>query len=151
MTEIFTLHERLQQDTYTVGNFRLCQLLLMNDSTYPWFILVPRRPGIREIFEMSEADQRQFLKESSHLAEVLSKVFEADKINIAALGNMVPQLHIHHVARYQSDPAWPNPVWGFCDAQSYKERTRQELCAVLIEYLQEFEADDTCLAPPRVC
>jgi diadenosine tetraphosphate (Ap4A) HIT family hydrolase len=151
MTETFTLHERLQQDTLTVGNFRLCQLQLMNDSNYPWFILVPRQPGIREIFELSTKDQQQLLKESSHLAEILAKVFEADKINIAALGNMVPQLHIHHIARYQTDTAWPNPVWGFTTPQPYKTRASQELCALVIEHLQEFTPDDACLAPPRVC
>ena len=151
MNDSFTLHPRLKEDTSLVGDFPLCQLLLMNDAHYPWFILVPRRASIREIFELSQHDQRQLLAESSHLAEVLAKVCDADKINIAALGNMVPQLHIHHIARYQSDPAWPNPVWGFCEAQPYTEKARQELCALVIEHLQDFKPDDSCIAPPRVC
>lgn len=151
MNELFELHPRLRQDTQTVGDYPLCRLLLMNDANYPWFILVPRRTGIKEIFELSEQDQRQFLKESSRLAEVMQKVFAADKINIAALGNMVPQLHVHHVVRFHNDPAWPNPVWGFCAAKPYTLRAQQETCAALIEHLQDFTADDSCIAPPRVC
>jgi len=148
---MFELHPRLAQDTYTVGDYPLCRLLLMNDANYPWFILVPRRAEIREIFELDARDQIQFLKESSGLSMVLHKVFHADKINIAALGNMVPQLHIHHVVRYQNDKAWPHPVWGFCEATPYKERQRQELCAALTEHLQDFVPNEDCSAPPRVC
>ena len=151
MTETFTLHQRLKQDTHLIGDFRLCRLLLMNDANYPWFILVPRRPDCREIFQLSGEDQRQYLKESSHLAEVLARVFEADKINIAALGNLVPQLHIHHIVRFTSDPAWPNPVWGYCDAQPYTENRRREVCALIIDHLQEFTADDAWLVPPNLC
>lgn len=151
MKDLFELHPRLQQDTETVGDYPLCRLLLMNDANYPWFILVPRRSGVKEIFELSEQDQRQFLKESCQLAEVLQKVFTADKINVAALGNMVAQLHIHHIARFQTDIAWPNPVWGFCDAKPYTQRALQETCAVVTEHLDDFIIDDSCIAPPRVC
>ena len=148
---MFELHARLAQDTHIIGDFLLSRLLLMNDANYPWFILVPRRTEIKEIFELGEQDQRQLLKESSHLSHVIHRVFQADKINVAALGNMVPQLHVHHIVRYQNDPAWPHPVWGYCQAQPYKERTRQEICAALIEHLQDFTPDDNCTAPPRVC
>lgn len=91
----------------------------MNDMHYPWLILVPQVADIREIFELSSKDQQQFLRESSWVSERLSKHFNADKINIGALGNMVPQLHIHHIARYQNDAAWPGPVWGKHPAQPY--------------------------------
>ena len=102
---MFELHPRLAQDTLLIGDFPLSRLLLMNDANYPWFILVPRRAGIREIFQLDDADQIQLLKESSQLARVLFRIYEVDKLNVAALGNMVPQLHIHHIVRYSTDPA----------------------------------------------
>jgi len=125
---MYELHPRLNEDCITIGRFELCQLLLMNDSNYPWFILVPRREGVREIFELSEADQRQLLWESSSLSRCIAEHFSADKINVAALGNMVPQLHIHHIVRYRSDPAWPAPVWGHAPAEPY---SRQGLDAMI--------------------
>lgn len=106
------LHPQLEKDCFVVGHFPLSVLLLMNDANYPWFILVPQREGITEIHQLSEEDQQQLMKESSQLAACIETAFKADKINIAALGNMVPQLHIHHIVRYKSDPAWPAPVWG---------------------------------------
>ena len=106
------IHPQLQKDCLLIGRFSLCQLLLMQDANYPWFILVPEREGVREIFELNEADQVQLLRESSRLAAVLAEQFHADKLNIASLGNIVPQLHVHHVVRYRDDPAWPAPVWG---------------------------------------
>lgn len=93
--------------------------MLMNDSTFPWFILVPERTGIGEIYQLDEDDQSQFIRESCHLAEQLYAAFSADKINIAALGNLVSQLHVHHVVRYRGDPAWPAPIWGRFAAKPY--------------------------------
>lgn len=148
---MFELHPRLAEDTLLVGDFPLSHLLLMNDASYPWFILVPRRAEIREIFELEQRDQQQLLAESSQLSKVLFKLFQADKLNIAALGNMVPQLHIHHIVRYQTDQAWPNPVWGLFPAQPYTERAQQELCAGLIEHLTDFIPHHSCAVPPRVC
>ena len=148
---MFELHPRLAQDTLLVGDFPLCHLLLMNDANYPWFILVPRRADVREIFELANQDQQQLLKESSLLSKALNQLFQADKLNIAALGNMVPQLHIHHIVRYQTDQAWPNPVWGLFPAQPYAERARQEICAGLIDHLVDFTPSHSCLVPPRVC
>jgi diadenosine tetraphosphate (Ap4A) HIT family hydrolase len=124
---MFELHPGLNEDCISIGSFPLCRLLLMNDSNYPWFILVPRRAGIREVFELSEDDQRQLLRESSALSRIISDHFKADKINVAALGNMVPQLHIHHIVRYESDPAWPAPVWGHTAAKPYSEQELSEL------------------------
>ena len=123
---MFVLDPRLQQDTVPLGAFPLSTLLLMNDRTYPWLILVPQRPGVREIYELAGADRRQLLDESCHLAETLTALYRPDKLNIAALGNMVPQLHIHHVVRYQGDPAWPAPIWGKAPPTPY---TAEELSA----------------------
>jgi diadenosine tetraphosphate (Ap4A) HIT family hydrolase len=91
----------------------------MNDAHYPWLILVPQRPNLREIFELNTDDQIQLIHESSFVARCMSTLFNAEKMNIAALGNLVAQLHIHHIARYQTDPAWPAPVWGHAPAQPY--------------------------------
>jgi diadenosine tetraphosphate (Ap4A) HIT family hydrolase len=113
------LHPQLQKDCLLVGRFTLCRLLLMRDANYPWFILVPDRDGITEIFQLSEEDQVRLLRESSRLSAVLVERFRADKLNIAALGNVVPQLHVHHVVRYRDDPAWPAPVWGRVPARPY--------------------------------
>ena len=115
----FSLHPRLQQDCLVLGRFELCQALLMNDSTYPWLILVPERPAIREIFELTDADQMQLIRESSRLAAHLQRAFDADKLNVAAIGNLVPQLHLHHVVRFRNDPTWPAPVWGRFDPLPY--------------------------------
>jgi diadenosine tetraphosphate (Ap4A) HIT family hydrolase len=148
---MFELHPRLAQDTLLIGDFSLSRLLLMNDANYPWFILVPRRAGIREIFQLDDADQIQLLKESSQLARVLARIYAADKLNVAALGNMVPQLHIHHIVRYTTDPAWPQPVWGLVAAKPYTPRAVQETCAKLVEQLQDFTPDAGCVVAPRVC
>jgi diadenosine tetraphosphate (Ap4A) HIT family hydrolase len=121
MNAPFTLHPRLAEDCITLGRFRLCRLLLMNDSRYPWFILVPEKTGLTEIYQLSLADQITLTAESSFLAENLAKLFEADKMNIATIGNLVPQLHIHHIVRYQNDAAWPAPVWGKFDRIPYTE------------------------------
>ncbi|SFM14507.1 HIT domain-containing protein [Halopseudomonas yangmingensis] len=124
---MFSLHHQLLADCRKVGRFPLSLLLLMKDAQYPWFILVPQREDVSEIFQLNALDRRQLLDESCHLAEVLKDVFAADKLNIAALGNMVPQLHVHHVVRYRSDVAWPAPVWGRlpvaeCDEQLIAQR-----------------------------
>lgn len=121
------LHPQLETDCFVVGQFSLCALLLLNDSNYPWFILVPQREGITEIHQLSEADQQQLMKESSQLSTCIETEFKADKINIAALGNVVPQLHIHHIVRYKSDPAWPAPVWGKFPATPYTTPDAEQL------------------------
>lgn len=134
---MFKLHPRLAQDCLTVGDFPLCRLLLMNDANYPWFILVPKRESIREIFELSGDDQIQLLHESSLLSSVIAGHFRADKINVAALGNMVPQLHIHHIARFATDPAWPAPVWGYTAAKPYSNESSSILVRIVRALLQD--------------
>jgi diadenosine tetraphosphate (Ap4A) HIT family hydrolase len=117
----FQLHERLQQDCISIGRFSLCQLLMMNDKQFPWFILVPERPDIKEIYQLNAADRQLLSEESCFLAENMANLFNADKMNVAAIGNLVPQLHIHHIVRYQIDKAWPAPVWGKFAALPYTE------------------------------
>lgn len=133
----FLLHPRLAADCHVAGDFPLCRLLLMNDANYPWFILVPRRENLREIYELSETDQRQLLLESSQLSRALMQTFKGDKLNIAALGNVVPQLHLHHIVRFQNDPAWPAPVWGKHPAAPYTGAQRAERLALLLPRLSE--------------
>jgi len=108
----FVLHERLEADTISLGQSPLCEIRLMNDSHWPWILLVPRVEGVREIYQLSPEQQRQLLAESSLLGEGMMDLFGGDKLNVAALGNMVPQLHLHHIVRFEGDPAWPGPVWG---------------------------------------
>lgn len=119
---MFELHEALARDCAFVGDLALCRLLLMNDCQYPWLILVPRRPDVREISDLNAEDQLQYLQESNLCCAILQSEFGAEKLNVAALGNMVPQLHIHHIARFSADAAWPKPVWGQLPAQPYSDQ-----------------------------
>lgn len=118
---MFTLDQRLQQDTVLLGDFPLCRLLLMNDANYPWFILVPRRDEVSELFQLDAQEQQQLWRESTELAEVLKDTFKADKMNVATLGNVVSQLHMHVIVRHKDDPAWPAPVWGKHPAKAYSD------------------------------
>jgi predicted alpha/beta hydrolase family esterase/diadenosine tetraphosphate (Ap4A) HIT family hydrolase len=115
----FELDPRLASDSVRVGESELSLLLLMNDRRYPWLILVPKRAGISELDELSAQDQARLIQESSLLSSVLRREFDADKLNIGALGNVVRQFHLHHVARNLGDPAWPNPVWGHSPREPY--------------------------------
>jgi len=108
----FQLHPQLKKDSVEIGRFALSRLLLINDSQYPWFVLVPERADITEIYQLSDSEQQLLQQESSLLAKKLADIYKADKMNIAAIGNLVPQLHIHHIVRYKKDVAWPAPVWG---------------------------------------
>ena len=118
---MFTLDQRLQQDTLLLGDFPLCRLLLMNDANYPWFILVPRRDEVSELFQLDAQEQQQLWRGSTELAEVLKDTFKADKMNVATLGNVVSQLHMHVIVRRKDDPAWPAPVWGKHPAKPYSD------------------------------
>ena len=115
----FSLHPQLARDCHLVGDLPLSRVLLLDDCRYPWVILVPRRVGIREIHQLDPLDRGRLLDESCRLGEWLLETFGGDKLNIAALGNLVPQLHLHHVVRRHDDPAWPGPVWGHSAAQPY--------------------------------
>ncbi|MBQ4845703.1 HIT domain-containing protein [Pseudoalteromonas sp. MMG005] len=115
----FELAPELKRDCIELVDWQLCKVLLLNDSQYPWFILVPRIDNLKEIIDLSQSQQSLFWSESAKLSELLREVFNPDKLNIAALGNMVPQLHVHHIARFTNDIAWPNPVWGLHPAVPY--------------------------------
>ncbi|MDA0663334.1 MAG: HIT family protein [Proteobacteria bacterium] len=108
----FALHERLAADTVEAARWPLCRVLLMNDSRYPWLILVPARADMTEIHRLDPSDQAQLMTEITRASRALETLHRPDKINVAALGNMVPQLHIHVVARFRTDDAWPGPIWG---------------------------------------
>lgn len=123
----FELDEQLQKDSVVIGRFKLSLVLMSKDANFPWCILVPMREGKREIFNLTEEDREQLLRESCHLSEVMNDLFVPDKMNVAALGNMVPQLHVHHVARFKDDAAWPKAVWGTVDPAVYEEDKMAEL------------------------
>lgn len=135
---MFVLHPQLEKDCFVIGRLSLCLLLIMNDRNYPWFILVPQRQNISEIFQLTAADQSTLWRESGMLSEALYRHFAADKMNIAALGNVVPQLHIHHIVRYRKDPAWPAPIWGKLPAEPYPECELQELLTNLTPVLGDY-------------
>ena len=125
---MFTLDPRLEQDTIHLGEFKLSKVLLMNDARYPWVILVPKITGVTEVFQLNDEQQKQLMLESNFVAKALNDLVQADKMNVAALGNVVSQLHIHHVARYQGDETWPAPVWGKGQAVPYSEQERTAVC-----------------------
>lgn len=135
---MFELHPQLAKDCFIVGDLELCQVLLMNDCQYPWLILVPKKAGLSEILQLGEAEQRVLLKEINAVNTVLQQVFAPDKLNMAALGNMVPQLHIHCIARFTQDVAWPKPVWGVVEAKPYDEGLLNERLALLKQPLAAF-------------
>ncbi|MDM5060112.1 HIT domain-containing protein [Aeromonas rivipollensis] len=117
---MFELHPRLQADTQILGDLPLCRVLLAKDSQYPWLILVPRVAGLREIHHLLPEQQQQLMQESCAVAALMEHALNPDKINVAALGNLVPQLHLHHVARFSTDAAWPGPIWGAHPAIPYQ-------------------------------
>lgn len=139
---MFTLDSRLQQDTLLIGDFPLCRLLLMNDANYPWFILVPRREAVSELFQLDNADQQALWLETTRLAETLKDAFVADKMNVATLGNVVSQLHMHVIVRRREDAAWPAPVWGRHPAKAYEP----EQIAAVRERLRLVLTEDFCFA-----
>ena len=141
ITSGFVLHPQLAADTLLMGRLALCRLLLMNDATYPWLILVPERPGIEEIHELEPSDRRALIDEIALASRALNTIVDPDKLNVAAIGNVVPQLHVHVVARFRSDPVWPAPVWGrtppypyaAAAVESLRSQLRQQLGAALVE------------------
>ncbi len=121
------IHPQLANDCVLLGRLPLCHLLLMNDCHYPWFILVPARTEVREIYQLDAGDRRQLLDESCQLSEFLMEAYAGEKLNVAALGNQVPQLHLHHIVRFASDPAWPAPIWGKHAPQVYSPEAIDEI------------------------
>jgi diadenosine tetraphosphate (Ap4A) HIT family hydrolase len=142
MPDTYQLHPQLEKDTHHLGVFPLCDVLLMNDARYPWIILVPRRPDLRELYDLEEAEQLQLWKESLFTAQAMQACFGADKMNTAALGNVVEQLHVHHVARFAHDAVWPAPVWGLGQAQPYSEMALSVMRSQLNKALEDLLSTD---------
>ena len=124
---MYALHPQLAGETVPVCDLALCRVLLPKDATYPWLVLSPRREGLRDLHDLSEADGIAALAEIRRCSQALVDLFGPDKMNVAALGNQVPQLHIHIIARFATDPAWPGPVWGKVPPASYDEAARDAL------------------------
>jgi diadenosine tetraphosphate (Ap4A) HIT family hydrolase len=115
----WTLHPQLASDTVNLGELPLCQVLVIQDANYPWLLLVPRRADVVEILDLDEVEQAQLMTETTRVARALREITKCDKLNIAALGNVVPQLHVHVIARRKTDAAWPRPVWGAVPAANH--------------------------------
>lgn len=123
----FALDPRLAADTVEVGDLALCRVLLMDDARFPWLILVPRRPDLTEITDLPEQDAAALWQEIRIATGVMQALAKPDKVNVAALGNVVAQLHVHVVGRFRSDPAWPGPVWGVGTRTAYPLHARAQL------------------------
>lgn len=119
MPAAWSLHPQLANDTAPVGDLPLCRVLLTRDANYPWLVLVPRRADIVEIIDLDDSDAARLMTEIAHVSRALRAATGCDKLNVAALGNMVPQLHVHVIARRRNDAAWPHPVWGVVPAKPY--------------------------------
>ncbi len=130
MTQI-QLHPQLVSDTVGLVDLDLCQVLLMNDQNYPWVVMVPKRLDLREMHDLSPGDQQMLVSEITQVSRAMQRLFKADKMNVAALGNMVPQLHIHVIARYENDSAWPGPVWGKVPTEAYAPNELEAMIAKL--------------------
>lgn len=133
----FILHSRLQNDTIHVADLKLCRVLLMNDSSFPWLILVPMRPDVTEVHQLSKEDRAALMEEMAAASKAVSRAFSPDKINIGALGNLVPQLHIHIIGRNKTDRAWPGPVWGSGQAVPYSTEELEKRLSILRPVLAE--------------
>jgi diadenosine tetraphosphate (Ap4A) HIT family hydrolase len=128
----FDLHPRLEADTAFVADWRLSRVLVMNDARYRWLVLVPRRADAVELFDLKAADRARLMEEVSAAGRMLRDLTGAAKINVGALGNLVPQLHVHVVARSLGDPAWPGPVWGHSPAVPYDAAARDDFIRQLV-------------------
>ena len=131
MSADFELDPRLAADTHAVADLPLCRLLLMRDARFPWTILVPRRAGLREVTDLDEPEAALLIGEIRRVARALGEAVRPDKLNVAALGNQVTQLHVHVVARFTADAAWPRPVWGVGEAQPYPPGAAEALAGRL--------------------
>ncbi len=132
----WSLDPQLASDTVPVGDLPLSRVLLMNDANYPWLILVPRRPALVELIDLDESARTQLTGEIAKAAQVLKATTECEKLNIAALGNVVSQLHVHVIGRRHSDKAWPKPVWGVAPPTPYDAAARDGFIGALRRGLQ---------------
>lgn len=126
--EDWSLHPQLAADGVSLGDLPLCCVLLMRDASYPWLVLVPRRAQASEILDLSPPERATLIEEIARAGAALKSVSGCDKLNVAALGNVVPQLHVHVIARFRADPAWPRPVWGALPARRYGAAELADRC-----------------------
>ncbi len=133
----FSLHPQLVADTAEVGDLELCRVLLMDDSRYPWLILVPKREDIREVYELDAEDQVELAYEVTRVGKIIMELLDGHKLNVAALGNMVPQLHIHLIVRNEDDPAWPAPVWGHSPAVPHTPQQLENRLTIIRQALAQ--------------
>ena len=131
----YELHPQLAADTHPVAAFELSELRLMDDANYPWLVLVPRLPDAHELIDLDQSQRHLLTDEVDRAARALRDAFQPHKLNVAALGNLVPQLHVHVIARFEHDPAWPSPVWGRVAARPYTPEMLVERIALLQETL----------------
>ena len=129
----FMLNERLRADSTFVENLGLCQLRLMDDRRWPWLVLIPQRPAMEEVFDLTPLDQAMLTFETNLVGQALKKYTNATKINVGALGNIVRQLHVHVIARAENDPNWPGPVWGFGSREPYGADEKMALIKKILE------------------
>lgn len=135
----FSLDERIESDSILIGDLPLCKFLLMNDSNYPWFLLVPRRVEIKEIFDLSEDDREQLDFETVEVSKFIKSSFNPEKINIASLGNIVSQFHVHIIARYTDDISWPDPVWGKYPYSEYEGTQSEDLLKISKSFVNKLK------------
>ncbi|NVK36005.1 MAG: HIT domain-containing protein [Rhodobacteraceae bacterium] len=126
MTE-FRLDPRLENDSVPLVDFGLCSVRLMKDGNYPWLVMIPRKNDVTEIIDLAPIEQIVLMEEIGQVSKVLKSITACQKLNVAALGNMVPQLHVHVIARFESDAAWPGPVWGAVPARAYEAQSLEDL------------------------
>ena len=131
----FELDSRIDKDSELVKKLVLCQLRLQNDSRWPWLVMVPERSGMSEIFDLSPSEQTLLSAEINRVSAAFKQVTGATKINVGALGNIVRQLHVHVIARFEGDPNWPGPIWGFGHPTPYEQPQKQNLIKKLVEAL----------------
>ncbi|WP_432460525.1 HIT domain-containing protein [Agarivorans sp. QJM3NY_25] len=132
----FVLHPQLAKDGIWLGDFELCRVLLINDSQFPWLVLVPMEDDIADIYQLDNCQQAQFWRESKRVSEALMDLYQGDKLNLAALGNVVPQLHVHHVVRFHDDPLWPQAIWGQLPLKAYSPEQRAKQVSQIQQALQ---------------
>lgn len=137
---MFELHPQLAKDCFVICDLELSRILLMNDSQYPWIIQVPRVEKAKEVIDLTPQQQQTLWLESALLSKALQSEFTPHKLNVAALGNMVEQLHIHHIARFTDDPAWPKPVWGVAPTVAYSDQQAEAVIEKIRHQLINKEA-----------
>lgn len=133
---MFELHPTLAAGSVAVTRLSLCELRLINDRRFIWLILVPQRPRLTELHQLSESEQQQLLAASGQVSRLIEGYFAVDKLNVGALGNVVPQLHWHIVGRRRDDPCWPGPVWGCASGEPYPSGELERVIATLLEGIE---------------